>query len=94
MLDIKRKFVRIETMITYTLHAKQQMELRSISEKQVEVTIRSPDYTESSRENKEIYYKDFKKNYLKVVLVEEDYSFTVITTYWIKPTKIKFKKGK
>ena len=78
-------------MIKYTKHSEEMLKLRSIDKKKVSTTIKNPDHKQKGRNNKLIYLKDFGKNYLKVVLTEEDKDLVVITQYWLSKEKFKGK---
>ncbi len=76
-------------MIIFTRHAKEMLLQRNIPAKLVRQTIKNPDHCLKGRENKTIYLKYFGKNFLKVIVSEEEQT-VVITAHWW--SKERFKK--
>lgn len=62
---------------------------RKIRKQQVENTIKEPDDDSQGRGDKIILYKNFGKNYLKVVISREEEEVIVITEHWIAKKRIK-----
>lgn len=62
---------------------------RKIEERQVKETINSPDDKSKGRSGKAVFYKDFGKNYLKVVISKEEGEVVVITEHWIAKKRVK-----
>lgn len=67
--------------IIYTNHAKQRMEERDITIKQVEQTVYGPDYTMSSFEGKRTATKKIGNRTINVVYKPEMDNIIVITVY-------------
>jgi hypothetical protein len=67
--------------IIYTNHAKQRMEEREITVKQVEQAVYGPDYTMSSFEGKHIATKKIGNHTINVVYKPEMDNIVVITVY-------------
>jgi len=62
---------------------------RKIKSKQVAETIKNPEFDSVGRNEKLVLYKNFGKNYLKVVISKENGSLLVITNHWIAKKRIK-----
>ncbi len=75
--------------IKYTKHALEMLAFRGIKKDQVEATIKNPDDKEKGKNNKDIRYKNFGANYLKVVIVKEKDDVIVITNHWIAKKRVK-----
>lgn len=75
--------------IIYTKHAEEMIGFRKIKKKQVEDCIKNPDKILSVKEGKKAYLKDFGKNFLKIIVSEEDYAVIIITCYWIAKKRTK-----
>lgn len=73
--------------VLFTKHAREGLELRSITEKQVKTTVSKPDFKVKGRENATLLYKEFKDNYLKVVINKSQGEIVVITEYWMDKTR-------
>jgi len=78
--------------IIYTKHAEQRLRLRNITKTKVNLTIKDCDYQEKGKSNTVVYYRDFGKNYLKIITEEIKEKIIIITLYWVDATRIKFKK--
>lgn len=74
--------------IIYTKHAEDMIGLRKIKRSSVADCLRDPDKTLKSRKERKIFLKNFGKNNLKVVAIENE-EFLVITCHWIAPERIK-----
>ena len=57
--------------IKFTKHAREMLVFRGIGEKQVEATVKNPDDKSIGKGGKDVLYKNFGKNYLKVVISKE-----------------------
>jgi len=66
--------------------------LRNILKNKVDLTIDDPDYKERGISGTTIYYRDFGKNYLKVITQIIGRKIIVITLYWVEANRVKFKK--
>lgn len=75
--------------ILYTKHAQESLSLRKITKRLVKQCIEKPDKVSAARENKEMFLKDFGKNYLKVIISQENNTYVVITVYWLAKKRIK-----
>lgn len=75
--------------IVFTKHAKEMLVFRKIKEGLVNECINNPDQILPTREYKKIYLKDFGKNYLKLIVLEEDEERVIITLYWFAKRRIK-----
>lgn len=75
--------------IKYTKHAKEMLAFRKITTKQVQDTIKNPEIELPGRNEKLVLYKNFGKNYLKVVISKEKGVVLVITNHWIAKKRIK-----
>ena len=62
---------------------------RGIKREQVEATIKDPDDKSIGRDGKSVFYKNFGKNYLKVVIARELGEVIIITNHWIAKKRIK-----
>ena len=62
---------------------------RKIKSNQVKDTIKNPEFDSAGRNEKLVLYKNFGKNYLKVVISKENGSLLVITNHWIAKKRIK-----
>ena len=75
--------------IKYTKHAEEMLAFRKIKSNQVKDTIKNPEIELPGRNEKLVLYKNFGKNYLKVVISKENGSVLVITNHWIAKKRIK-----
>lgn len=75
--------------IVYTKHAQEVLTQRGISKSLVDKTVRKPDFKLCAKEEKKIYLKDWGKNYLKVILAEEEKDLIIITFYWIDKNRFR-----
>ena len=78
--------------IVYTKHAIQRLLLRGISKKKVNLAIDDSDYKERGVSGATIYYRDFGKNYLKVITQITGNKIIIITLHWVDAKRVKFKK--
>lgn len=75
--------------IKYTKHAKDMLILRGIKKELANKTVNHPDEILSSRDRKKIYLRDFGKNYLKLVVSEEEDDKIIITIHWLAKKRVK-----
>ncbi len=75
--------------ISFTKHAKEMLLQRKIEEAKVIKCINEPDKVLDPKDNKNIFIKDFGKNFLKVIVAIEGESYTVITLYWLAKKRLK-----
>lgn len=75
--------------IKFTKHAREMLVFREIKREQVEAVIKKPDDQSRGESGKNVLYKDFGKNYLKVVIVKEKNEVVVITEHWIAKKRVK-----
>ena len=75
--------------VVFTKHAAEMLSFRRIKKEFVEETVKNPDDTLEAKSGKMIYFKDFGKNFLKVVVAKEDDKAVVITEHWIAKKRIK-----
>lgn len=75
--------------IKFTKHAREMLVFRRIKKKQVEATVKNPDDKSIGKSGKDVLYKNFGKNYLKVVISKEKGNVIVITDHWIAKKRIK-----
>lgn len=75
--------------IKFTKHAGEMLAFRKIKREQVEAAIKKPDDSSKGENNRQVLYKDFGKNYLKVVIVKEKNEIVVITEHWIAKKRLK-----
>jgi len=62
---------------------------RRIKRVQVEETIKNSEDRSTGKSGKDVLYKNFGKNYLKVVISKEEGDVFVITEHWIAKKRIK-----
>jgi len=74
--------------IVYTKHAEEMLTLRNIKKGTVADCLKNPFKKLKSRKGRKIFLKNFGKNKLKVVAIENE-EFLVITCHWIAPGRIK-----
>lgn len=75
-------------LIKYVRHAKRRMKEREVTEREVEVTIKEPEYIEPSVKGRKNVYKFINNRFLRVTLKEELNHVLVITvTMRKKPFK-------
>ncbi len=48
-----------------------------------------PDFVLPAGDNKKAYLKDMGKNYLKVIVAEEEGNLVILTAYWFAKTRLK-----
>lgn len=73
--------------ILFTKHAKDMLELRGIKEDLILKCLKNPDKITPSKFGKKIYLKDMGKNYLKLIVSEEENKLVVITLYWLAKSR-------
>lgn len=66
----------------YTVHAKDRMALRKISEDEIEKAITKPDRLIDVRDGKRQAIKKVNGDKISVIYKEEEDSIVVITVYW------------
>ncbi|MCG2689702.1 DUF4258 domain-containing protein [Candidatus Parcubacteria bacterium] len=78
-------------MIIFTQHALLKLKQRRIKKDLVLETLKKPDKTLLSRNDRKIVLKKFGKLYLKVVFRQEQSNIVVITQHWVDDIKqVKF----
>ena len=75
--------------IIYTKHAEEMLIFRNIPRKLVQECVNNPDEILPAREGKKIYLKDFGKNYLKLVVVQEENILVIVTLHWLAKRRLK-----
>ena len=75
--------------IIYTKHAEEMLAFRKIRKEFVEKCLKNPDDKLPAKEGKLAYFKNFGKNYLKVIVSEEGKDLIVVTPYWFAKKKVK-----
>ncbi|OGD90819.1 hypothetical protein A3D81_00635 [Candidatus Curtissbacteria bacterium RIFCSPHIGHO2_02_FULL_40_17] len=75
--------------IKFTKHARKMLTFRRIKRVQVEETIKNSEDRSTGKSGKDVLYKNFGKNYLKVVISKEEGDVFVITEHWIAKKRIK-----
>ncbi len=75
--------------IIYTKHALEMLALRHLDSLLVKNCLTHPDIKTSGKSNKKIYLKEYGKNYLKVIVAEENNQLIIITLYLIAKNRIK-----
>lgn len=68
--------------IIFSLHARRKIEQRKLDEVNIIETIQSPDFVESTYDNRQLVEKNFGKLNLRVIYIKEKQNITVITAYW------------
>ena len=68
--------------IAYTVHAKQRMALRGITDDMVQQAVETPDETGVGYRTRLLAYRRFPQGRIKVVYVEEAGEIVVITVMW------------
>ena len=69
--------------IIYTKHALEMLAQRKLKKALADECVKNPDKILSAREDKKIYLKNFGKNYLKLIISEEEKQLVVVTLYWL-----------
>jgi len=75
--------------IIFSRHAKLKILQRKISEKFITKTIKNPDFETPSYNFRTELFKNFGKNFLKVIVRKEGDKIVVITTHWVEKIKKK-----
>ncbi len=75
--------------IVYTKHAQEMLKYRRIKQELADECAINPDYTLPEEENYKIYLKDYGKNYLKLVVSEEEKHKVIITVHWLDKKRVK-----
>ncbi len=73
--------------IDYTEHATEKMAERDISKKVVERALREPDKVLNTEFGRKIAHKLIKDRLLRVVYIQENDNYTVITAYYTYPER-------
>ena len=68
--------------IVYTVHARQRMVLRGITEEMVRQALEMPDERGAGYRDRSLAYRRFPQGRIKVVYVEEQGQMVVITVMW------------
>lgn len=76
-------------MIKFTRHALLMLAQRKIGQNKVKLCLKAPDIIKPGASNRKIYFKEFAKNYLKVVVAKQDKDLTIITVHWIDKKRVK-----
>jgi len=69
--------------IEFSDHAELKISQRKLLREKILETIAHPDFRRPSYSNREELFKNFGKNHLKVVIIEEDSKVVVVTAHWI-----------
>ena len=75
--------------IKFTKHAEEMLVFRKIKRELVVEAIDKPDDKSKGDGDKQVLYKNFGKNNLKVVIVKEKNEVVVITEHWIAKKRVK-----
>ena len=75
--------------IKYTKHAKEMLPFRGIDKKLADETANNPDKILPAKEGLKAYLKDFGKNYLMLVVSEEEEDKVVVTLHWFDKKRVK-----
>jgi len=68
--------------IAYTVHARQRMALRNMTDETVRQTLEMPDERATGYRDRSLAYRRFPQGRIKVVYVEEQEQVVVITAMW------------
>lgn len=75
--------------IVFSDHALIKISQRKISKELITRTVKNPDFIKPSYGFREEKYKQFTRNYLKVVVVKENEEVIVVTVHWVAKIKTK-----
>lgn len=75
--------------MVFTKHALEKLAERQIEKKLVESCVENPDFIFPEEEGKKAYLKVMGKNYLKVIVAENENELIVVTVYWFAKTRLK-----
>lgn len=75
--------------IIYTKHAKEMLLHRGIKQELADQCANNPDRVIPGEDDKKIYLKDFGRNFLKLVVLEEVENKIVITVHWLVKKRVK-----
>ena len=78
--------------IIYTKHALEMLAQRKLKKELADECAKNPDKILPAREDKKIYLKNFGKNYLKLIISEEEKQLVVVTLYWLAEKKAEKEK--
>ena len=68
--------------VSFTKHVLEKLVERYIKRKLVESCVKNPDFIFPEKDGKKAYLKDMGKNYLKVIVAQEENEPVVVTAYW------------
>lgn len=68
--------------IVYTVHARQRMALRNITDEMVRQALEMPDEQRTGYQSRSLAYRRFPQGRVKVVYVEDQDQIVVITVMW------------
>ena len=68
--------------IVYTVHARQRMAARGISDEMVRQALEMPEERGTGYRNRGLAYRRFSRGRIKVVYVEQEGCIVVITVMW------------
>ena len=68
--------------IVYTVHARQRMVLRGITDEMVRQALEMPDERDTGYRDRSLAYRRFPQGCIKVVYVKEQGQMVVITVMW------------
>ncbi len=69
-------------------HVEEKIKNRKLSKKKIELTVINPEFTRVSYGLREERYRNFGKNFLKVVVKDERDIVVIITAHWIAKIKV------
>lgn len=75
--------------IIYTKHAEEMLAFRRLGKELVKKCVENPSKILPAKEGRKVYLKDLGKNFLKVVVSEEERTTVIITAYWIAKEQVK-----
>lgn len=75
--------------IIYTKHAQEMLAFRKLKKELVEKCVKNPDQILPAREEKKAYFKNFGKNFLKLIISEEEKNIVVVTLYWLAKKRVR-----
>jgi hypothetical protein len=75
--------------IIFSGHANLKIRQRKLSRQRILATVVHPDFRNLGYSGREELFKDFGKNYMKVVITQERGAIVVVTAHWVvkKPKK-------
>lgn len=75
--------------IKFTKHAREMLAFRRIKQSMADETVNNPDETLPAERGLKSYLKDFGKNYLMMVVAEEEGDKIVVTLHWLDKKRVK-----